>query len=101
MTKITLAQLRDIIREAVEDEYKPTELEMMASVYSDMYKELYGVRPRHQDFTSWSSEKLQEEMDYIQKELEAENAKHSAQNLDRVDRSELDSFDPTDPFRYL
>jgi hypothetical protein len=35
-----------------------TSLDILQSMYSDMYKELYGIRPRNVDTTIWSNEDL-------------------------------------------
>lgn len=36
--------------------------------YSDTYKEVYGIRPRN-NFTQWSEEKLEAEIDNLNKQL--------------------------------
>jgi len=44
VTKITVNQLKRLIREAMEENM--SDKNELLSVYSDMYKELYNIRPR-------------------------------------------------------
>jgi len=38
-----------------------SELEQAQSIYWDMYKDAYGIRPRHVDTSGWTLEVFQEE----------------------------------------
>lgn len=53
--KITLRQLRRVISEVVESE---AEREELASMYSDVYKEKHGIRPRWMRFEDMSTDEL-------------------------------------------
>lgn len=49
-----------------------TVLEQLACTYSDMYKDAYGCRPRH-DMSGWTEERFQEAFDGLQAVIEQEN----------------------------
>ena len=60
--KISVGQFKTLVREAAQE---PDEKDMMISVYSDVYKEKFGVRPR------WFMERLNAmTIDQIQAELD-------------------------------
>jgi hypothetical protein len=50
------------------EEYTP--LEQAAMTYWDMYKDAHGVRPRGTDTSSWTLEKFEAEMEYLQQVIE-------------------------------
>jgi len=69
-----------------------TREEEMHSVYSDMYKDAYGIRPlvKTPDFFSWSDEEFEKEMHYLEgiiiEELEAEAKRQRASSKAFWDR---------------
>lgn len=44
--QITVKQLRETIREVIREEYDPESVESLYGIYSDVYKEKHGIRPR-------------------------------------------------------
>lgn len=46
-------------------ETKDPERDEIASIYSDVYKEKYGIRPRHVDFDTYSADELQGMLDRL------------------------------------
>ena len=65
-------------------------MEELQSIYWDMYKDAYGVRPRGIDISGWSDKALSIEMEYlaevIQREEEARKArqKKSIEEVERI-----------------
>ena len=43
-----------------------SELEQARCIYSDMYKEVYGVRPRGVDIGTWTMEEFERQFDGLQ-----------------------------------
>lgn len=75
--KLSVKLLKQLVRESVEemDLSLPPDQEsdkqdhgQLASIYSDSYKERYGVRPRHMDFSKYSEEELQDMIDDIEQD---------------------------------
>lgn len=74
--QITLKQLKELIREAVEDidpmdlerqaENLPSKKEDMFQLYSDMYKELYNIRPRWLRMDDVSEDELAAMIDHLE-----------------------------------
>jgi len=50
------------------EEYTP--LEQASMTYWDMYKDAHGIRPRGTDTSSWTLEKFESEMSYLQEVIE-------------------------------
>lgn len=65
--KITMNELRSLIREAIDDEREYSEKDELISVYSDVYKEKYGFRPRGkmEALYAMSVEALRAELDEL------------------------------------
>jgi len=49
-----------------------TVLEQMQCQYWDMYKDAYGIRPRHVDTTKWTEEMFTEEFESLAKTIQRE-----------------------------
>ena len=74
--QITLKQLKELIREAVEDidpmdlerqaENLPSKKEDMFQLYSDMYKEMYNIRPRWLRMDDVSEDELAAMIDHLE-----------------------------------
>jgi len=62
--KLTIGDLKRVISEAVADD----ERSEIFSIYSDVFKEKHGVRPRHIDWREHSVEELQAMLDDIYEE---------------------------------
>lgn len=62
--KITIGQFKALVREAVEE---PDEKDMMISVYSDVYKEKNGIRPRWfmDELNAMTIDQVQAELDKL------------------------------------
>jgi len=65
--KISIKTLKRLIKEAQNLEYPntPDERDEIASIYSDVYKEKYGIRPRHIDWEGVSVEEAQAMLDQL------------------------------------
>ena len=110
--KISIKQLRQIIKEAVGDQPaddQPTEpsgltrREEIASVYSDVYKEKNGFRPRWINWDEYTTEEMEAELDMLysepgvydwteQEELESEEPEFRMAG--EVGKEDLVGFDP-------
>lgn len=70
--KLSVKQLKQLIRESVEEMElslpSDQDHDQLASIYSDVYKERYGILPRHMDFSKYSTEELQKMVDDMEKE---------------------------------
>jgi hypothetical protein len=51
-----------------------SELEQLSATYWDMYKDVYGYRPRHVDFTGWSEQTFRGELDILGEMLHEQEA---------------------------
>mgnify|MGYP000035191181 CR=1 FL=1 len=68
-------------------------LEQYACQYWDMYKDAYGIRPRHIDTSGWSDKALVMELDYLAEVIQREEeAREVRQNkaIEEVERIILD-----------
>jgi hypothetical protein len=62
--KLTERHLRKIIRETISDiSAEFDKRNTLISMYSDTYKEIYGIRPHGVDFSSYTSADIKEELD--------------------------------------
>lgn len=70
--KLTVRQLKQLVRESVEEmdlSSSPSQDHgQLSSIYSDLYKERHGIRPRHMDFSKFSEEELQKMVDDMEEE---------------------------------
>lgn len=62
-----------------------TEKQELASIYSDLYKDVYGFRPRGVNFNAMSVEEIQEELDYLSDRLDTIIADEKAEAARRVE----------------
>jgi hypothetical protein len=60
--KIQLTQLRQIINESLDDS---DERENIMSVYSDVYKEKHGIRPRTPWYEGMTTQEMRDELDLL------------------------------------
>lgn len=65
--KLSVKLLKQLVRESVE-EMGQQDHGQLSDIYSDVYKERYGVRPRHMDFSKYSEEELQDMIDDIEQD---------------------------------
>lgn len=81
--KLSVKLLKQLVRESVE-EMDQQDHGQLASIYSDSYKERYGVRPRHMDFSKYSEEELQDMIDDI--EQDSHHSDHLSHEEDIMDQ---------------
>ena len=71
--KLSVKQLKQLVRESVEEmdlsSSSSQDHDQLSSIYSDLYKERHGIRPRHMDFSKFSEEELQKMVDDMEKEI--------------------------------
>ena len=60
--------LRGTGRWAGDDQFQSKERDMLISIYSDMYKERYGIRPRYIDWTDKDLETVRQMVDELEQE---------------------------------
>ena len=80
--QITLKQLKELIREAVEDidpmdlerqaENLPSKKEDLFQLYSDMHKEMYNIRPHWLKLKEVSEDELQSLIEHLEEHYEEE-----------------------------
>lgn len=62
--KLTTGQLRKIIRETINNTSEDLDKRnTLISMYSDTYKEIYGIRPHGVDFSSCTNADIRAELD--------------------------------------
>jgi len=67
---------------------KIDQLECMAAVYWDMYKDAYGIRPRGKDTSGWLVEDFQAEFDRLQPIIEQQEAERQLAEIRAAARFE-------------
>lgn len=65
--KISLKELRQMIETSL-NEHGLDEKEELAQIYSDVYKDKHGIRPRWMDFSQMSVEELRKELERMSDE---------------------------------
>ena len=83
--KLTVRQLRQLVRESVE-EMDQQDHGQLSSIYSDVYKEKYGTRPRHVDFNKYSTEELQKMVDDLEQEMSTVDYSPDEEMEDLIDQ---------------
>lgn len=63
-------------------------LEQAQCIYWDMYKDAHGVRPRGIDTSAWSLEQFEQEFEYLQKTIQANDEQEKAQQALAVEKFE-------------
>ena len=63
-------------------------LEQAQCIYWDMYKDAHGVRPRGVDTSAWSLEQFEQEFEYLQKTIQANDEQEKAQQALAVEKFE-------------
>ena len=63
--KLTIRQLKRVIKESFPSWDELPEKDQLASTYSDVYKEKYGIRPRFMRFDEMSVEELKAELERL------------------------------------
>jgi hypothetical protein len=59
----------------------------LSAIYSDVYKERYGVRPRHMDFSKYSEEEIQDMIDDIEQDSHhGDHLSHEEEFEDMMDQ---------------
>ena len=46
-----------------------TRIEELQSIFWDMYKDAYGIRPRHVDTSGWDEDQFNQEFDFLENEI--------------------------------
>jgi len=79
--KLSQKQLLQIVNEAFEDLERtslefdtsklPSERDEIASIYSDVFKEKNGIRPRWKDWSNYTTEEMQKELDDLYAQLDS------------------------------
>ena len=100
--KIKLGTLRKLIKEAL-DEMAPTdERDQIASIYSDVYKEKYGIRPRHLHWDEYSTEELSAMLEKLYDERGYDDEDYLPVKQEFPDmEGTVDPSEPPDPFETL
>lgn len=62
-----------------------SELEQCAILYSDLHKDVYGFRPRH-DASDWTVDRYKENLDFLQGELEQKFDEHRDRRNEAFER---------------
>ena len=81
--KLSVKLLKQLVRESVE-EMDQQDHGQLSAIYSDVYKERYGVRPRHMDFSKYSEEEIQDMIDDI--EQDSHHGDHLSHEEDMMDQ---------------
>jgi hypothetical protein len=86
--KITTKQLKQLIRETIEEMELSSNQnhQQLASIYSDVYKEKYGIRPRHMDYSKYSTEDLQTMIDDLDQKMSLVDYSHDEEMEDLIDQ---------------
>lgn len=91
--KLSVKLLKQLVRESVE-EMDQQDHGQLSAIYSDVYKERYGVRPRHMDFSKYSEEELQDMIDDIEQDSHhGDHLSHEEEMEDMIDQHGHDADD--------
>jgi len=85
--KLSVKQLKHLVRESAEEMGLSSSNQdhgQLSAIYSDVYKERYGVRPRHMDFSKYSEEEIQDMIDDI--EQDSHHGDHLSHEEDMMDQ---------------
>lgn len=84
--KLSVKLLKQLVRESVE-EMDQQDHGQLSAIYSDVYKERYGVRPRHMDFSKYSEEEIQDMIDDIEQDSHhGDHLSHEEEMEDMIDQ---------------
>jgi hypothetical protein len=90
--KITIAQLKSVIHEAIDDD--TLSKDDVYSIYSDVYKEKHGIRPRWVSPDEHTVEELQSMLDRLYAEPPMEDYDFDSNDLyDSTPSSEKEEYD--------
>lgn len=88
--KLSAKQLKQLVRESVEEmdlsSSSSQDHGQLSSIYSDLYKERHGIRPRHMDFSKFSEEELQKMVDDMEEEMSTVDYSHDEEMEDMIDQ---------------
>jgi hypothetical protein len=87
--KLSVKQLKQLVRESAEEmglSSSNQDHDQLSSIYSDVYKEKYGTRPRHVDFSKYSTEELQKMVDDLEQEMSTVDYSHDEEMEDMIDQ---------------
>ena len=87
--KLSVKQLKQLVRESAEEmglSSSNQDHDQLSSIYSDVYKEKYGTRPRHVDFSKYSAEELQKMVDDLEQEMSTVDYSHDEEMEDLIDQ---------------
>ena len=87
--KLSVKQLKQLVRESAEEmglSSSNQDHDQLSSIYSDVYKEKYGTRPRHVDFGKYSTEELQKMVDDLEQEMSTVDYSHDEEMEDLIDQ---------------
>ncbi len=87
--KLSVKQLKQLVRESAEEmglSSSNQDHDQLSSIYSDVYKEKYGTRPRHVDFNKYSTEELQKMVDDLEQEMSTVDYSHDEEMEDLIDQ---------------
>lgn len=91
--KLSVKLLKQLVRESVE-EMDQQDHGQLSAIYSDVYQERYGVRPRHMDFSKYSEEELQDMIDDIEQDSHhSDHLSHEEEMEDMIDPHGHDADD--------
>ena len=65
-----------------------SELEQLCAIHYDMYKDVYGIRPRWYNYEGATVEEMKSELDFLAKEMERVVAEEKAQQAEAIVRFE-------------
>jgi len=86
LMKLSEKLLKQLVRESVE-EMDQQDHGQLSAIYSDVYKERYGVRPRHMDFSKYSEEEIQDMIDDIEQDSHhGDHLSHEEEFEDMMDQ---------------